>query len=529
MPDKHGKKDWWMLLISIVLYWAALPAALLYAATRLDHVLSFCSLPAIIVFPVGGVLVLASFILSSWCVVTLYLRGRGFPLSFLPPARLVREGPYALSRHPLYLAFSAYLLGLSLIVRTLSGVMIVVPAFTLLWILYALTHEERGLARRYGEEYREYRDEVAFFFHRHRDIPGPSIVYATVYIVGKAIVRLLFSVDVEGEENLPRSGPFILLGNHASYLDPVFLVAACNRYVRFFTKGEMMHTRGGRWFFNGMGSIPTNRYRVDSGSVRAFLAALKAGDIIGIFPEGERTWDGNPLPISPTVVRLLKRSNVPLVAARIEGSYAAYPRWSSYPLPGRIKVRFFAPSSSDEILDVLSRIKTNETGCTVFPRSTRGLERLIWACPACRTIGGIIARGHEILCEHCHTKWSLDRNLRVHAGDGTSVPLREFVSFLTETDLFLGADTLASIGSVDLLVGGKELSRIASGEVVYRDGELHVGGSAFSVSEAHIIRLEGKNRLDLGFAKDYRLRLVFHSDSPLKWEQFLRVKLIGLS
>ena len=137
--------------------------------------------------------------------------------------------------------------------------------------------------------------------------------------------------------------------------------------------------------------------------------------------------------------------------------------------------------------------------------------------------------GHEILCEHCHTKWSLDRNLRVHAGDGTSVPLREFVSFLTETDFFLGADTLASIGSVDLLVGGKELSRIASGEVVYRDGELHVGGSAFSVSEAHIIRLEGKNRLDLGFAKDYRLRLVFHSDSPLKWEQFLRVKLIGLS
>jgi 1-acyl-sn-glycerol-3-phosphate acyltransferase len=314
----------------------------------------------------------------------------------------------------------------------------------------------------------------------------------------------MYSVAVEGEENVPLSGPCILLSNHASYLDPVFLVAACNRYVRFFTTGEMMRTRVGRWFFNAMGSIPTSRYRVDSASVRAFLAALKSGDIVGIFPEGERTWDGNPLPINPTVVRLLKRSNVPIVAARIDGSYAIYPRWSSYLLPGRINVRFFAPSSSDQILEVLSRIRTNETGYTMFPRSARGLERLIWACPA---------------------EWTLDCSMNVHASNGTSVSLREFVSFLSREDFFRETDTLSSIGKVDLLIGGEELSPVASGEVVYRDGSLHVGGMSFSISEARIIRLEGKDRLDIGFEQGRRLRLVLHRDSPLKWEQFLHVKL----
>jgi len=513
------------LILATIAYWLALPVFLLFVSHKIDLALPVSLLRAGISLPLGCIVLLMSIVLSCWCAVALYLRGGGFPLSFLPPVRLVQEGPYALSRHPLYLAFTVYLLGLGLLVRSVVSVTIIVPFFFLLWTIYALLHEERVLVRRYGDAYGDYKRNVAFFFRTRRNVPGPGIVFTIAYLLGKGIVRVLFPLDVEGEENLPRSGPYILLCNHMSYLDPVFLVAASNRYVRFFTTGEMMRTRAGRWFFTAMGSISTSRYRVDSASVRAFLAALKSGDIVGIFPEGERTWDGNPLPINPTVVRLLKRSNVPIVAARIDGSYAVYPRWSGYPLPGRINVRFFAPSSSDQILEVLSRIRTNETGYTMFPRSARGLERLIWACPACRKIGGITARGHKIICEHCHAEWTLDRGMNVHASNGTSVSLREFVSFLSREDFFRETDTLSSVGKVDLFIGGEELSPVASGEVVYRDGSLHVGGRSFSISEARIIRLEGKDRLDIGFEQGHRLRLVLHRDSPLKWERFLHVKL----
>ena len=512
-------------ILAMIAYWLALPAFLLFVSHSIDLALSVSLLQTGISLPIGCILLLMGIVLSCWCAVVLYLRGGGFPLSFLPPVRLVQEGPYALSRHPLYLAFTVYLFGLGLLVRSVAGVAIIVPGFFLLWTAYAFLHEERVLARRYGDTYGEYKKNVPFFFRPRKRVPGPGIVFSIVYLLGKVIIRVLFPLDVEGEENLPRSGPYTLLCNHASYLDPVFLVAASNRYVRFFTTGEMMRTGTGRWFFTALGSIPTSRYHVDSASVRAFLAVLKAGEIVGMFPEGERTWDGNPLPINPTVERLLKRAGIPLVAAHIEGSYAVYPRWSGYPLPGRIKVRFFPPSSPDSVSDALSRVSIPVAGRTRLPRSARGLERLIWACPACHTIGSITAGEHKIRCEHCHAQWSLDRSLRVRARDGTVVPLREFVSFLTKSDIFLNTNTLASIGPVDLLVGGEELSRVASGEVVYRDGALHVGEKSFSLSEARIIRLEGKNRLDLGLAQDRRLRLVFHRDSPLKWERFLRVKL----
>jgi len=229
--------------------------------------------------------------------------------------------------------------------------------------------------------------------------------------------------------------------------------------------------------------------------------------------------------VGPIVERLLKKAKVPLVTARMEGSYAVYPRWSSYPLPGRITVRFFPPSAPDDVSDALAHIRSHGRGSTVLSRSACGLERLIWAYPACGAIGGITTSRRKIRCEHCRFEWTLDRSLSVYASDRTSVPLREFVSFLTKSNLSLDTDTLVSIGPVDLLTGGEELSRVASGEVVYRDGALHVGKRSFSLSGARIIRLEGKNRLDIGFAQDRRLRLVFHRDSPLKWERFLRLKL----
>jgi len=334
------------LLVGSIGYWVLLPGSLLPLARWIDTALPLPRISRAVGLGIGIPLVSSALICACWCLVTFYLRGGGFPLAFLPPRRLVREGPYALSRHPLYLSFTLYLIGLGLLLRSVAAAGIVIPGVAALWILYARFHEEPVIARRYGASYAEYKAAVPFFFRLRRGIPGPGVVFSLVYLVGKLIVRVFFPIEVTGEEHLPQSGPYIILANHASYLDPVLLIAASDRYIRFLTTGEMIRTRFGRWFFSRVGSIPTRRYRVDPASVRGLLAALKGGEIAGIFPEGERTWDGNPLPVDRTVERLLRRAGVPLVTARIEGSYAIYPRWSGYPLPGRINIRFFDGSSA---------------------------------------------------------------------------------------------------------------------------------------------------------------------------------------
>jgi len=60
---------------------------------------------------------------------------------------------------------------------------------------------------------------------------------------------------------------------------------------------------------------------------------------------------------------------------------------------------------------------------------------------------------------------------------------------------------------------------------MYRSGEIRLDGTAFPLADARILRMEGKDRLDIGFSGGRRLRLRFHRDSPLKWALFLERKL----
>lgn len=511
-------------ILNLAFYWGGIPFLLGVAAVKLDRIIGISSIPAGVGLPLGAIFLGVGTLGAAWCAVAFYLRGGGFPIALCPPKRRVRAGPYGFSRHPLYLSFVAYFLGWGLIVR--SPLAVAIASFIMLILsLYALFHEERVLIRRFGKEYEDYRREVPFFFRACRGVPGPGILFSLSYIFGKPLVRVFFPTKVAGKENLPQSGPAILIANHASYLDPIFVLAAADRYARFLTKAGAMRNGFTKWFFTRIGSIPTRRYRVDPTAVRGLLSALKAGEIVGIFPEGERTWDGVPFPIHPTVKRLLSRAGVPIVPARIEGSYELYPRWAKYPRPGPLKITFFPPVGADEVEEALSKIAMVNDGRAWLPRSARGIELVLWACPACHALGSIETHGKTVHCTRCGATWRIDRRLRLHVVGGDSVTLAALVSALPAAEILGGRETLTSIGEVDVLSGDKDLTLVASGVITYCNGSIQVGGRAFSLVGARILRLEGKDRLDIGFPGGVRLRLRFHRDSPLKWAQFLRIKL----
>lgn len=69
------------------------------------------------------------------------------------------------------------------------------------------------------------------------------------------------------------------------------------------------------------------------------------------------------------------------------------------------------------------------------------------------------------------------------------------------------------------------LQRIASGEARYQEERLHVGEFSLVLENIRSLTIEGNNRLDIGLGKGRRLRLRFRSDSPLKWQRFLQMKL----
>lgn len=119
---------------------------------------------------------------------------------------------------------------------------------------------------------------------------------------------------------LPEAGGAIIAANHVSGLDPLLLIAAARRPVRFLIAEEEYRRWWLRWLFRWIGCIPVDR---SAGGRRAFYAvrrALERGEVVGIFPEGGiRMPDEAPLPVKRGSVVLATAANVSLVPVRISG------------------------------------------------------------------------------------------------------------------------------------------------------------------------------------------------------------------
>ena len=112
-------------------------------------------------------------------------------------------------------------------------------------------------------------------------------------LVARAVMSVYYRIRYEGEPVL-RTRPVILVANHQNGLvDPMLVVAAARRPVRFLAKSPLFHDRKTSWLLHGAGAIPVYRSADDpthmSGNVQAFAAAsgeLARGAAVGIFPEG---------------------------------------------------------------------------------------------------------------------------------------------------------------------------------------------------------------------------------------------------
>ncbi|MCJ7626763.1 MAG: 1-acyl-sn-glycerol-3-phosphate acyltransferase [Longimicrobiales bacterium] len=151
-----------------------------------------------------------------------------------------------------------------------------------------------------------------------------------------AVARL----EVVGRENIPKTGPFILVANHQSFLDPIIVQVLCRRPLHTLAKSTQFTGRFMGWFMPRSNAIPTRRYRIDPQAVRVVLRRLAEGEAVGVYPEGERSWDAQLQPFRRGTIRLLLKSGVPVIPCGLSGAYDVWPRWSKTIRRRRIRVEF---------------------------------------------------------------------------------------------------------------------------------------------------------------------------------------------
>lgn len=119
---------------------------------------------------------------------------------------------------------------------------------------------------------------------------------------------------------LPESGPALVVSNHVSGLDPLLLIAASRRPLRFIIAAEQYHRFGLNWLFRAAGCIPVDRSGRPERAFREALKALAAGEVVALFPHGAIHLDAEPpRPLKRGVARLAQLADCPVYPVRLEG------------------------------------------------------------------------------------------------------------------------------------------------------------------------------------------------------------------
>ncbi|MGC9323843.1 MAG: 1-acyl-sn-glycerol-3-phosphate acyltransferase [Desulfomonilia bacterium] len=176
-----------------------------------------------------------------------------------------------------------------------------------------------------------------------------SLFFAILRRVVRPIVKILFSVDVKGLENIPSHGSAIVLLNHTSFLDSIVFGVFPKRYIWFMAKNSEYRNGFMNWFLRHARSFPVRRYTVDAQAIRNAIRIVQQGHVLGIFPEGERTWDGSLLPFRTGTIRLVLALGIPVIPVGISGAYELMPRWTSSIKRSPVRIRVGSPLIFDKI------------------------------------------------------------------------------------------------------------------------------------------------------------------------------------
>lgn len=179
------------------------------------------------------------------------------------------------------------------------------------------------------------------------DTPWPRETPPPFYRMAQFIARTAWSlaggIHVHGREHVPETGPFLLIANHQSFLDPIFTQAVIRRPIYAMAKSTQFTDPVVGWMLRRVCSFPVRRYQVDAQAVRIALRHLERGRGVAIYIEGERTWNGRLQEPRPGTARLALRAGVPVIPCAISGTYEIWPRWARRPVRGRATIRFLPP------------------------------------------------------------------------------------------------------------------------------------------------------------------------------------------
>ncbi len=170
-----------------------------------------------------------------------------------------------------------------------------------------------------------------------------------IYRASRLLTNIIATLGVDFRayraDRVPARGGVLILSNHQSYLDPPLMGVRVMRPMAYLAKSELFDFAPASWFIRKLNAFPVRQGKGDVGAMKEAIRLLQSGWALNVFAEGSRTPNGRLMPAQKGAGLMIKRANVPVVPAVIDGAYKAWPRGSTgYPRPHPVRVLYGEPA-----------------------------------------------------------------------------------------------------------------------------------------------------------------------------------------
>lgn len=247
-------------------------------------------------------------------------------------------------------------------------------------------------------------------------LPRHKILLKIVnFFYGKHVIRK-YNIDItpfteRGDRN------YLVLFNHQTAADQFFVGLAFEANPVYYVASEDLFSNGTvskiiKFIVN---PIPIKKQTTDPRAVINCIKVAKEGGTIALAPEGNRTYDGRPVYIKPSIAQLAMHLKLPIAFFKIEGGFGMHPRWSDVVRKGKMKAGVRRVMEHEEYKDMTAEQLSEIINSELYVDEAKAdaeyhskalaeyVERFIYVCPDCG-LSSFESHGDTIECKKCGLK-----------------------------------------------------------------------------------------------------------------------------
>lgn len=178
-----------------------------------------------------------------------------------------------------------------------------------------------------------------------------TFVYWIGHTLFRTVAKLFFGYRVFNRERLEGLEGCMIASNHVSFIDPPMVGVAFDDAIYYLARKTLFSNPVASWVYHRWNTVPMNQQRPELSSLRKIIQLLRDGEKVLMFPEGQRSWDGELSKGKTGVGLMIAKSRVQVLPVRVFGAEEILPRGASFPRRGQVSIVIGELLTVDDLID----------------------------------------------------------------------------------------------------------------------------------------------------------------------------------